>query len=429
MKSKVRIQSSFVLSYLAIAVLAVATILLNNLSLPTIEADTVSTAGTRAKICAEDAPLYKGESTLSDQEKLNYGDLAKAWVVKQKQNKTFRVIVGARQVDAAGYGGNVEFTVALGNLNNEAYSESKGIIWLWVGENSTPLSFVYDWDRTLNLQPNNYWVGQKTTLINSYSDTKISFELVNGSGTNKQGCVSNALDLASVFPTPTPTATTTASASVTATATDTVTATTTATVTSTASSTPLTSWTIEKGFSVWAVSDSYTAVDGSDILNKGMYIYEFNKLGTQDWKIYSAGESLPIMYPGMGYYIYNPGAEAIVNLYSPSSVPTGISPGVMRRGWNLFANSSSSAFSLGQKTYSVIKSDSVSSCDGNSLCFESKTLNDLLSGGRVYGKIYLIADRSATEATKAFTVLNVDSSNADSLEIPSGAAYWIYLYK
>ncbi len=440
MKSKIRLQPSFILSYLAIGVLAVATVLVNNSSL-LISADTFSSK--YANTCAKNPPLFSGESTVTDQEKLNYGDNAKAWVIKTKQNQTFRIIVGARQLSSADNGGYVEFTVALGNLNNTNFSDKKGRVWLWVGSSSTPLDYIYDWNKTLKLQPNKYWVGQKNVLVKNYN-TDVSFEIVNGSEKHRQGCISKAFNVAKMLgievptttasPTATAsasaTATVTATASATATPTASATATTTATVTASATTTatPALSLTVGKGFSAQVIPESVGAIDATPILDAGMYVYEYNISGGQDWTIYAAGENSTYMYPGVGYYIYNPSGEATISLYR-ASLPdeTGLKTS-LRRGWNLVSNSDSATLALEGKSFSVLKTDAAASC-ALTTCFETKTLKELLEQKRVYGTLYLIVDKDATSASEAFQTIKATSSNLASLSIAAETPYWIYLYK
>lgn len=427
MKPKVRIQPSFVLSYLAIALLAVTTILLNNLSLPDIEASTSNP--TRGQICDQNSPVFKGESTLTDQEKLNFGDGSRAWVVKrnsnnQDQQKTFRVILGVREVSSAGDGGIVEFTVALGNLNDETYSEDEGRVWLWVGEKNTPLDFLYDTENSLNLHANNYWVGKRNLLVEDYEGVKISFELLTGDNKNSRGCVSNALSLEEAFglvgASPTATSSTT---TITASASTTASSSATTTVLETVQT-----WEIESGFSAWVVPDEYDALDATGILDAGMYVYQFNYSGNEDWKIYSVGSASPLMYSGVGYYIYNPKDFASVKLNEASYIPDN-SARVVKKGWNLVANSSDSDLNLSNATYPVIKAGYQTCDEGDLSCADEVTLKELLSGQRAYGKIYVIKDVTATTATKAFDILEVTEDNIDAIEIDGKTSYWVYLYK
>lgn len=426
MKPKVRIQPSFVLSYLAIAVLAVTTVLLNNLSLPAIEADTASS--TRAQICDQNSPVFKGESTLTDQEKLNFGDGSRAWVIKrnsndQDQQKTFRVVLGVREVSSAGDGGIVEFTVALGNLNDETYSEDEGRIWLWVGEKSTPLDFLYDTENSLNLQANNYWVGKRNLLVEDYEGVKISFELLTGDNKNSRGCVSNALSLEEAFGLVSVSPTVTSSATITAFESTTASSSVTTTVLD-----AVQTWEVESGFSAWVVPDEYDALDATSILDAGMYVYQFNYSGNEDWKIYSVGSASPLMYSGVGYYIYNPADSASVKLSEAAYIPDN-SARVIKKGWNLVANSSDSSLNLSSATYPVIKAGHQTCDEGDLSCTDEVAFKELFSDQRVYGKIYVIKDVTATTATKAFDILDVTEDNIDTIGIESQTAYWIYLYK
>lgn len=434
MNSKMRIQPSFVLSYLAVGVLAVTTVLLNNLSLPAIEADTGVSA--RFRSCSANPPVFKGESVLTDQEKLNFGDGARAWVVKrnkrsQDQPKTFRVILGAREVSSAGSGGMVEFAVALGNLNNEAYSEDEGRIWLWIDGEASPLDFLYDTDNSLNLQANKYWVGKRNLLVEDYTGVNVGFELLTGDEKSSRGCVSDALSLEEAFGlvTRSATVTTTSTASVSATASISATVSPTASPTTTSSSSDVVQvWGIKNGFSAWVVPDDYDALDGKSILDAGMYVYQFNYSGSETWEIYSAGSALPVMYPGVGYYIYNPKEDNSVNLSEAATAPES-SARVMKKGWNLVANSSNSELKLSDATYTVVKTGSVTCQEGDESCSEKITLRELLSTRRVYSKIYAIKDETATSATSAFKMLEIAEDNLDATTINARTAYWVYLYK
>jgi hypothetical protein len=430
MKSRVTIQPSFVLSYLAVGVLAVTTLLLNNLSLPAIEADTSISAQYRP--CSSNSPVFKGESALTDQEKLNFGDGAKAWVFKRRsvredEEKTFRIILGVREISSAGTGGMVEFTVALGNLNDDSYSEDEGRVWLWIEGETTPLDFLYDTDNSLNLQANKYWVGKRNLLVEDYEGVTINFELLTGDEKNSRGCVVEALDLKEAFGLADTTVTPTATSSSTATTSASATISPSATLTS-SSSDIVQVWGIKSGFSAWVVPDDYDALDGKSILDAGMYVYQFNYSGSETWEIYSAGSTLPVMYPGVGYYIYNPNEDASVNLSKAATVPES-SARVIKKGWNLMANSSSKELKLSDVTYTVVKSGYDSCQESDSLCSDKISLADLLSSKRTYGKIYVIKDETATSATSAFKVLDVTEENIDSTEISGQTAYWVYLYK
>lgn len=433
MNSKVRIQPSFVLSYLAVGVLAVTTVLLNNLSLPAIEADTgiLTTLGH----CNANPPVFKGESVLTDQEKLNFGDGARAWVVKRNNNgqdesKTFRVILGVREVSSAGSGGMVEFTVALGNLTDEIYSEDEGRVWLWIDGESSPLDFLYDTDNSLNLQPNKYWVGKRNLLVENYTGVNVDFELLTGDEKSSRGCVSDALNLEEAFGLVTSSATVTASVS--ATATTSQTASPTASITSSSSSDSSSDivqvWGIKSGFSAWVVPDDYSALDGKSILDAGMYVYQFNYSGSETWEIYSAGSTLPVMYPGVGYYIYNPNEDISINLSEAVTVSES-SARVMKRGWNLVANSSDDNLKLSDAIYTVVEQGNVTCQESDESCSDKVTLGELLSERRVYSKIYVIKDETATSATDAFKMLEITEDNLDTTIINARTAYWVYLYK
>jgi hypothetical protein len=368
--------------------------------------------------CAKNTPLLKSASALSSQEKINYGETAKAWVIKTQQEKTFRVIISATEIAKSGKGGEVQFTIALGNMNTYSYNDKLGKVWIVASDSSTPLELLYDKSNTLNLAPGKYWVGKATKTIKDYSATTIGVMLVNGTDLHRQGCIPMAINLNEVINgiSATPTATLSPTSSTTVSP--------TASATSSVGLISKVKWVIPNGFSAQYVPATYAGLQASTVLNAGMYIYRFNVDGTKTWKIYTIEDADTVLAPGVGYYVYNPGDSTSIDLDEDASYKETV---VLRKGWNLLANSTSGAINLATQSFPVINSTADNTCGSINTCFTTKTLTEAVTDGRVYGKSFLIVDKTATDASVAFAIINIDAASIASASVPLTTPYWIYI--
>lgn len=410
MRKSSHIQKSFLISYVAVAIVALSSGIFANYFMEDVSADVLATSSgekVTASSCKNNSPLLKSESTLTEQEIVNYGKNAKAWVIKTQQEKTFRIIIAVEQIAASGSGGEVKFTVALGNMNTFNYNDKEGKIWLITSDTSTPLEFLYDESNTLNLAPGKYWVGQKTRTIKNYSTTTVGAMMVNGTRLHRQGCIPSVINLSEAFDLTTSTATSSVSA----------------TSTSTSNISQAT-WSLPAGFSAHYVPSYYAGLKANEILNAGMYIYRFNIEGDKAWKIYTIEDAKTVLTPGVGYYVYNPGERVSVDLEEDSSYTETVN---LRRGWNLLANSETGSIKLGEQEFPVINDSADNTCDTIDSCFTTKTISELVTEGRIYSKVFMIVDNTATDASEAFEIQTINAENIDSIQIPQGTPYWIYI--
>jgi hypothetical protein len=163
-----------------------------------------------------------------------------------------------------------------------------------------------------------------------------------------------------------------------------------------------------------------SSIDASVFDKDEFVIFSFNADGTKKW-FSSEASGLPTsLLPGTGYYVYARTGNVNVPLKELSGATTGVQ---VHLGWNLLSNSADADTKLSDLKFNVAKT---SDCTTVS-CTESKTLRELYAAGRAYSKIYVVTDDKTTDASKAFQVLTVDSSNVDTLTISSQKIFWFYL--
>jgi hypothetical protein len=155
-----------------------------------------------------------------------------------------------------------------------------------------------------------------------------------------------------------------------------------------------------------------------------MYIYRFNVDGTKTWKIYTIADAATVLTPGVGYYVYNPGASANISL---DEDPTYTEKVVLRKGWNLVANSTSGAVALGGQSFPIINSVADNTCNILDTCFTTETVSQAVGEGRVYTNAFLIVNKTATDASVAFQTIDISATNVAAATIPLATPYWIYI--
>lgn len=192
-----------------------------------------------------------------------------------------------------------------------------------------------------------------------------------------------------------------ATATVTPTASATTSASATATTSSTATATPITS--AKLGY-----------VDTAPFTNKGLEIFQYSAASANKWLSTANGDSIPYMKAGTGYYIYNPGTTVGAEIQKADIVETASLKPSLQKGWNLVANSGEKSLNLGEIKHSIVA--------GN-----DKTLVEMAKADEVHNRMYLIQDGTATEATKAFKLLNPLATDITQQIVASLKPYWVYV--
>lgn len=168
------------------------------------------------------------------------------------------------------------------------------------------------------------------------------------------------------------------------------------------------------------------AVSTEAFLDAGMTVFDYNWNGDKKWRSTSSGDEIDVMYPGVGYYVYNPSSDEDVTVSTVSSASDIYSA---KKGWNLLH--SESGGTLDEVDVNVLNSGESLSCH-TSDCVTEKTLYDLFEGTastrNAYSKMYLIVDGNSDDASTAFDVIEVTEDNIDSIEIPENSTYWVYLF-
>lgn len=415
---KVAINRGFVLGYAAIAILALLTGFVTNYSSNlAINADTAGTGSS----CLTYTTVQTVEATTEEKEV--FGDNAVAYTVLTRQNKRFKVLLGAKEESSIGSGGIVSFTAGIQNLNDTAYTEKKGRVVVKYTDANTDktLDFYYG---NPNLALGKYWYKTISTSMTNYNSA-LNLELRNGSSYHFQACIANAINLPEALgdetPTPTATATTIETTG------PTNTSTTTATATATNTSSVVYSFTIKNGYNAIMVDDVFKI---TPFTSNGMVVFDYNRNGDKKWRSTAKGDNITAMRPGLGFYVYNAGPEKTVNIRDHRLVENSTTVAAVKKGWNLL--STKTGGTLANIPVKVLKTGQANSCNKPE-CVRDTTLRELLEGTaatrKAYGKIYRVVDGNASDAASAFAVTEVTSDNLDTVSIPANTIYWIYLFE
>lgn len=479
--NRVAINRGFVVGYSAIAILALLTGFISNYnSNLSINADTANNGAT----CVDGSTVEP--VTVTDSEKEVFGSNAVAYAVTTNENahKRHKLIVGAKEESRVGGGGIVTFTAGLQNLNDYNYTDKQGRLYLLFGDKR--LDFYFD-NPMLDL--GKYWYTSITSSVVDY-DSEFSLQLVNGRREHLVACIKDVIDLNEAFGivTASPTATTTVTTTATTTAssvagcTDTdggqykytkgatngqydkcyvKTSDTTGQFVdectgsncyvdegwcdaevgfqskylscSDSGSTGCNSgkclssstetFTIKNGYN--ALSTDIGAIS-SVFTNQDMVVFDYNRNGDKKWRSTASGDNIPILYPGLGYYVYNSGPDTSV---SATIVDPEAGYGA-RLGWNLLHTDTGG--NLDDVAVKVLKEGQAVSCNDEN-CMRDTTLEELFKGSastrKAYGKIYVVANGNSSDANTAFNVIEVTEDNLDTVTIPSDSIYWIYLFE
>ncbi|MDH4359026.1 MAG: hypothetical protein OEV37_03800 [Candidatus Berkelbacteria bacterium] len=209
-------------------------------------------------------------------------------------------------------------------------------------------------------------------------------------------------------------------------------------------------WRIKNGWTAIYIPQALEDVSATDIIKQGMSIFEYNANGNLKWRSSTPGgkRNRTALHRKIGYYIYNPGPDKMVTAYKVTPKPNQQIMPVIRRGWNLLANSRGIPMKLEDVKYRAVLPGYGGKCqDPNSTecakmkactsdydtCSRFVNLKSLLTGTasekRGYAKIYIIKDTHTSDPKEAFEVIDVTAKNIDTVEIPAGREFWFYLFK
>ncbi len=155
-------------------------------------------------------------------------------------------------------------------------------------------------------------------------------------------------------------------------------------------------------------------IDTAPFTNKGLEIFQYSASSTNKWLSTANGDSIPYMKAGVGYYIYNPGATTGIEIKKADVAETAMLKPSLQKGWNLVANSTEKSPNLNEITHSIVAG-------------EDKTLVAMAKADEIHDRMYLIQDGTATEATKAFKLLNPLATDITAQIVGSLKPYWVYV--
>lgn len=202
--------------------------------------------------------------------------------------------------------------------------------------------------------------------------------------------------------------------------------------------------TLKNGFNAFSIPFDAKVINTRPIrLNSNLTLfvldYKWKKLKSGkylNWRT-QGNSQLPELWRKGGYYIYNRGNEVKLTLRQDLNPET--TPVYIEHDWNLLANSNSTAKKLSELKFRVIKKGVANNnCGPNKLtsCSEIKTLKDLFTGDantrRAYPTIFIVDKENCcanqSEAQSAFSLVTVTADNIDTVEIPAGKIFWIWLF-
>lgn len=155
-------------------------------------------------------------------------------------------------------------------------------------------------------------------------------------------------------------------------------------------------------------------VDTTPFINAGLEIFQYNALSENKWISTARGDNIPYMKAGIGYYIYNPGVTIGVEIKKIDVAETAMIKASLQKGWNLVANSTEKSLNLGEIIHSVVAG-------------EDKTMVAMAKADEIHNRMYLIQDGTATEATKAFKLLNPLATDITAQIVGSLKPYWVFV--
>ena len=209
------------------------------------------------------------------------------------------------------------------------------------------------------------------------------------------------------------------------------TATATASATSTTSATTgSVSITLKPGFNAYALPSSKKILDVAELEEEGLTVWTFNRHGDKKW--YTTGSTVENLYHWFGYYIYNPNTASKTVKVSVSSSQVEPDPYIVK-GWNLMANPNSQAKTLKDIEFYLTSCPPAAAGKVSCSAVGTKTkVSDLFKGDeatqKAYPIIFVIDDPYATDAEKAFKQITITDANRETVEIPAGKLFWVYVW-
>lgn len=214
----------------------------------------------------------------------------------------------------------------------------------------------------------------------------------------------------------------------------------TKTVTKTASSTVVAGdkLTIKNGFNTVVLYSDKGLIATSSFTSKGMKVFAFNRDGkytTHPTSALNWETNLQFMNHGIGYYVYNPGAQVDVPLNYSKAVEVATDQ-YMTTGWNLLGTPMSSV-STGVTTVKLdavkryissgcsISSTGVASCTAKGTL---QSLKDLINSKKGYAYIPVIVNGNTDKPAEAFNYISVTSANIDTVTLSTNTAFWFYIF-
>jgi len=155
----------------------------------------------------------------------------------------------------------------------------------------------------------------------------------------------------------------------------------------------------------------------------GMTVFGF---GEKKWRQSDRQQPTTELYPGYGYYVYSPTAQTVTNTFTDQYMPGLLGGAVLSKGWNLFGNSSDQAKTLSELQIYISNGNTTSTCSVLPWClYDLKTISQVTD--KIYHKIVVIKDGTATDADKAFDYIELKGKDPASISIPAHTAFWVYL--
>jgi len=192
--------------------------------------------------------------------------------------------------------------------------------------------------------------------------------------------------------------------------------------------------TLRKGFNEVFTPQEVGYLNLIGVEADGIRVFEYDPTySTEVEKSWRVG--LQTMKPGTGYYLYNSGeAGRKIILRKKPSLGAGESDTIIKKGWNLLANSRSNTIKLGNYSVKTALPGWSGGCDIVGLCVGNAKIGDLISSDpqktRAYQKLYFLVPE--TDPSKLNKLVEVDVLEKDYLkqiELKPGQMFWIYLYE
>lgn len=441
----VKIQRGFVAGIVAVCVMSIATGLV--LKYGSISASSFGEGGGARNYC-----LTRGvgqtevlSATPTSEEINTFGQRAKAFNIKiNEKQASFRFVLSAKELEKIGDGGRAKIDIGLTfieGLGKEVWGGNGDSVHLTFKEDESSLIFQY------NRASRNQLL--KKSFEKSFTDYQKGDFDVEFIGRNYDGCIQtvnlatllgkatgggNDLIVASATPSP----------NVSSTATPTLSPTDSCAGNNLDTGNNLATegcalqepdgyqtLTLRPGFNAYSLSPITKILTTQDLIDAGMTVWVFNREADKKW--YTPGPNSRVMLPSIGYYIYNPGTTSKsieVPFYGGESISS------VWDGWNLLSNSNTQPKKLNELEYYIdgcppanqgqISCTSVGHRTNLSAFFTGVTGEG--DGWRAHPVILVVDDPYTSDPDKAFKEIRVTEQNRETVEIPAGKLFWIYIW-